>query len=110
MKSRRAVSIIEVLVALVVFSIAALGSAAALTMSARAQRSAVARREALSALRSQAELLAAAPCAILTDGQGAVNAVTVHWTVSPSDSLTLVTLTATHAGTRTLLRIEVACE
>jgi Tfp pilus assembly protein PilV len=109
-KLRRAVSIVEVIVALTVFSVAALGSAAALTVSVRAQRNAAARREALSALQSQEEVLALVPCALLTGGQRGVNAVTVQWTVTLSDSLARVALSASHRGTRTSLRAEVVCE
>ena len=110
MKLRRAVSIVEVIVALTVFSVAALGSAAALAVSVRAQRNAAARREALSALQSESEVLASTPCALLAGGQRAVNGVTVRWTVVPSDSLARIALSASHRGTRTSLRAEVACE
>lgn len=109
-KLRRAVSIVEVIVALTVFSVAAIGSAAALAVSLRAQRNAAARREALSALESQSESLAAVPCALLADGNRVVGGVAVRWTVALSDSLARVTLLAMHRGTRTVLRTEVACE
>jgi prepilin-type N-terminal cleavage/methylation domain-containing protein len=109
-KLRRAVSIVEVIVALAVFSVAALGSAAALTVSVRAQRNAAARREALSALQAQAETLASVPCATLASGQGVVNAVTIQWAVARSDSLVRVALSARHRGTQTSLHTEVVCE
>ena len=98
------------IVALVVFSIAALGSAAALTVSARMQLNAAARREALSALQSQAGALALLSCATLAAGQRVVGAVTVQWSVEPSDTLARVTLVAVHRGTHTSLQTEIACE
>jgi Tfp pilus assembly protein PilV len=109
-KLRRAVSIVEVIVALTVFSVAALGSAATLAVSVRAQRNAAARREALSALQSQSEVLGSVPCALLTGGHRVVNGVAVQWTTALSDSLARVVLSASHHGTRTSLRAEVACE
>lgn len=110
MKLRRAVSIVEVMVALVVFSVGALGSAAALTVSVRAQRSAAARREAMGALRSQAGVLAPEPCTMLASGQQMIGAVNVQWTVALSDSLARIALVALHRGTRSSLHTEVACE
>ena len=86
---RRAVSIIEVVVALVVFCVGALGSAAALTVSVRAQRLAAARRDATAALILQADALASLPCTALAGGQQAIGAVTVRWTVADRKSTRL---------------------
>lgn len=110
MKLRRAVSIVEVIVALAVFSVAALGSAAALAVAVRAQRNATVRREALNALEAQTEILSATPCALLAGGQRVVNGVSVLWTVTRSDSLARLVISASHRGTRTSLGTEVACE
>jgi hypothetical protein len=79
-------------------------------VSLRAQRNAAAHREALSALQSQVEVLAGIPCTLLTDGVRVVDSVVVRWTVVRSDSLVRVTFLASHRGTRTVLRTEVACE
>lgn len=109
MHKPKAVSVVEVLVALVVFSIAALGSAAVLGFAARATAAASARREAVGALRLRAAMIASTPCDALTNGQGVVAGVTVAWTISVTDSLAIVALRASHRGTSTLMRTEIAC-
>ena len=110
MNNRRAFSVVEVLVALMVFSIAALGSATALGVAARATSAASARREAISALRLRAAIIQSTRCGELADGQAVVAGVAVHWTISVSDSLARVALRALHRGTSTQLWTEVECE
>jgi Tfp pilus assembly protein PilV len=109
MRTRKAVTVVEVLVALVVFSIAALGSAAVLGVAARARAAAAARREAVGALRQRAAMLALIPCDALTIGQSVVAGVTVVWTIAVTDSLAHVALRATHRGISTMLRTEIVC-
>jgi prepilin-type N-terminal cleavage/methylation domain-containing protein len=110
MRNRTAFSIVEVLVALVVFSIAALGSAAALGLSARVQREAVARREALSALELRMATLATLPCDSLTAGTDRIYGVAVTSRVTRTDSLVAIAVTATHKGTTTTLGSERSCD
>jgi Tfp pilus assembly protein PilV len=109
MQMRKAVSVVEVLVALVVFSIAALGSAAVLGFAARATAVAVARREVVSALRLSAAMFASMPCEALATGQGVVAGVPIAWTVTATDSLVQVALRASFRGTSTVMRTEIAC-
>lgn len=110
MRNRKAFSVIEVLVALVVFSVAALGSAAALGLAARMQREAVARREAVSALEFRLATFATLPCDSITVGTAFVNGVTVASRVTRTDSLAAIAVSATHKGTSTSLRSELSCE
>lgn len=110
MQTRHAFSIIEVLVALVVLSVAALGSATILVAAARAQSNALARRQSVDALAAQAAVLGGTPCSALGNGNRVVSGVPVAWTVQVSDSLSLVSIIATNRGTVTGLRTEVVCE
>jgi prepilin-type N-terminal cleavage/methylation domain-containing protein len=109
MRNREAFSIVEVLVALVVFSVAALGSAAALGWSARLQRDAVARRDAVRALEARLVALTTAPCDSVAGGPVVVNGVVVQSAVTRTDSLITVVVAASHKGTTTTLRTEVKC-
>lgn len=109
---RCGVTLVEVLVALVIFSIAALGSGAFIGASARTQMRAAARREALDVLQTKATLLDATSCAALADGTATVAGIAITWTVLwnvAPDSVARVTLLARHRGTSTMLRTEVAC-
>jgi Tfp pilus assembly protein PilV len=109
MRNRTGVTVIEVLVALVVFSIGALGSAAAIAAAARAQAAALARREAVHALQAVAVSIEATPCATLANGQRTIGGVTVAWTTTVTDSLAAVLLRATHRGTTTPFSTEFVC-
>ena len=110
MRNHKAFSVVEVLVALVVFSVAALGSAAALGLAARVQREAVARREAVSALEFRLGSLATLPCDSIVSGAAAINGVAVYTRVTRADSLATVTVTAPHKGTVSTLQMEVRCQ
>jgi prepilin-type N-terminal cleavage/methylation domain-containing protein len=110
MHTRQAFTLVEVLVALVVLSVAALGSATVLVAAARAQSNAWARRQAVDALSAQAAVVAGTPCGALVSGNRVVNGVPVAWMVEMRDSISLVSITATNRGTTTNLRTEVACE
>jgi prepilin-type N-terminal cleavage/methylation domain-containing protein len=107
--TRPAFTVVEVLVALTVFSVAALGSAAAVGSAAREQLRATAQREALDIVRAQSARLTAMPCDSLFSGARTVRAVNVAWTVA-RDSLATITLIGTHRGTTTRLHVEVACD
>lgn len=109
MRNRFAFTVIEVLVALVVFSAAALGSAAAVGLAAREQIRATAKREALDAVRAQSARLMALSCDSLRSGTRNVRDVIVVWTVV-RDSLATVTLVGSLRGTATPLRVEVSCD
>jgi prepilin-type N-terminal cleavage/methylation domain-containing protein len=109
MRRRPAFTVVEVLVALIILSVAALGSAAAVGMAAREHTRAAARRDALDATRAQTALLSAAPCDSLADGQRMIRDVVVQWTV-PRDTIARLSVVARHRGTITALRAEVACE
>jgi prepilin-type N-terminal cleavage/methylation domain-containing protein len=109
MQKRQGVSVIEVLVALVIFSIAALGGAASLGLAARAQRQAAATREAVGALQRQLGALGSTPCSSLASGSSLVGSVQVSWTVAVTDSLATIAASAVHRGTTTTMRTEVAC-
>lgn len=109
MRLRRAVTLVEVLVALIVFSIGALGSAAALCVSARAASRAAARRESLAALEATADSLRAQPCAAMVNGERTADQVSVRWSVAPSDSVVGIVISATLRGVPAVLRTEVSC-
>ncbi|HKS06898.1 MAG TPA: hypothetical protein VJR92_11330 [Gemmatimonadaceae bacterium] len=109
MHSRPAFTVVEVLVALIVFSAAALGSAAAVGFAAREQLRAAAKREALDVVRAQSVRLTAVPCDSVGNGARTLRDVRVTWSVV-RDSLATFTVTGALRGTVTTLRIEVACE
>ena len=102
-------TVVEVLVALIVFSIAALGSAATLGHASRQHAAAAARREATGVLRTYAAVLSALTCDDVASGGALTNGVPVTWTVTRDDSVAQVTLTAAYRGTVTTLRTEVLC-
>jgi prepilin-type N-terminal cleavage/methylation domain-containing protein len=110
MHTRPGVTLIEVLVALVVFSVAALGSAAALGVAARARQTESARREALSALQLRAATMAVTRCDSLASGEGVVGGVDVSWNVSIADSLAHLSLLAMHRNVLTRLDTDVVCQ
>jgi prepilin-type N-terminal cleavage/methylation domain-containing protein len=109
MRNQKAFSVVEVLVALVVFSIAALGSAAALGLSARVQREAVARREAVSALEFRMATFTTLPCDSITIGAVVINGVQVVTQVMRTDSLATIAVSAVHKGTSTTVAKELPC-
>jgi Tfp pilus assembly protein PilV len=106
---RAGISLVEILVALTVFSIAGLGSAAAIAWAAREQARAAWRREAISAVRWQIASLGAAPCDSLSSGARSVRGVFVAWTVE-RDSVIRVRVAASHRGTSARVAFEAACE
>jgi prepilin-type N-terminal cleavage/methylation domain-containing protein len=112
-KRRSGVTLVEVLVALVILSIAALGSGAFIGASARTQLRAAARREALDALQYKASLLEATSCGAIASGAGTVGGIALSWAVAWSgtstDSVAHLTVVARHRGTETTLRTEVTC-
>jgi prepilin-type N-terminal cleavage/methylation domain-containing protein len=110
LQSRRGVTVVEVLVALVVLSIAALGSAATIGLSATMQHRAASLRRALEAVRLQATILEALPCTDLADEAAVVNGIAVRWRVRSAESHAAVALTADHRGATAVLRTEVSCE
>lgn len=107
--SRPAFTVVEVLVALIVFSAAALGSAAAVGFSAREQLRAAAQREALDVVRAHSARLTALPCDSVSNGSRTMRDVNVTWSIA-RDSLATITVTGSLRGTATSLRVEVACE
>jgi Tfp pilus assembly protein PilV len=109
MRTRVAFSVVEVLVALVVFSVAALGTAAALGLAAHAQREAVARREAVNALEFRMATFATLPCDSISIGTVVINGVSVVARVTRTDSLAAIVVSAAHKGTSTTLRMEQPC-
>jgi prepilin-type N-terminal cleavage/methylation domain-containing protein len=109
MPTRSGISVIEVLVALVIFSVAALGSAAALGLAARAQRQAAATREAVVALQRQLGALPVTPCSSLTSGDTLVGPVRVSWTIAIADSLAVIRARAELRGTTMMVQSEAAC-
>ncbi len=108
-KKRFAFSVVELLVALVVFSVAALGGAAALAAAARNQNIAAARRVAVAELRRQAAELDAQACDQLASGRNVIAGGDVTWTVAVTDTLALIRIVAHVRGISTTLRTEVAC-
>jgi prepilin-type N-terminal cleavage/methylation domain-containing protein len=110
LQSRRGVTVVEVLVALVVLSIAALGSAATIGLSATMQHRAASLRRALEAVRLQATILEALPCTDLADETAVVNGIEIRWRVRRAESHAAVALTADHRGATAALRTEVSCE
>jgi prepilin-type N-terminal cleavage/methylation domain-containing protein len=110
MRNRKAFSVVEVLVALVVFSVAALGCAAAVGIAARVQREAIARRAAVNALELRLASLSTMPCETVTDAAGIINEVPVLTRVTRTDSLATYAVTAIHGATTTTLRMEVPCD
>jgi prepilin-type N-terminal cleavage/methylation domain-containing protein len=110
MRNRHAFSVVELLVALMILSVAVLGTTAAVGLAARAQREAIARREAIGALESRLASLSMSPCASLTNDSVLLGGVTVTALVERTDSLASILLSATHRGTSSALRAEVACE
>ena len=109
MRIRIAFTVVEVLVALIVLSVAALGSAAAVGSAAREQMRATSKREALDVVRAQAARLSALPCDSLAAGQRMVRNVALAWSVT-RDSVAVVDVSARHRGTVTALRMEFTCE
>lgn len=109
MRTRIGFSVVEVLVALIIFSVAALGSAAAVGMAAREHLRASAKRDALDAVRVSAARLTSTPCDSLVAGAHLTRGITVEWTVE-RDSLVRVALSASYRGATVLLRAEVVCE
>lgn len=99
----------EVLVALVVLAIAALGSAATLGFATRMQSRAAALREAYTALRAQAALVAAVPCTSIVADSVRRGDVTVSWQVDPGDGVVFVRFRAQGRGVVAELPGEVTC-
>jgi prepilin-type N-terminal cleavage/methylation domain-containing protein len=106
---RSGVSVVEVLVALVILSIAAMGSAATIGYSARAQQRAASLRRSLDALRIRAAEMEASACVALANGSTVVDSVAVTWDVEVSPAFARVTLRAAHRGVTSALRTEVPC-
>lgn len=110
MRNQHAFSVVELLVALIILSVAVLGTTAAVGLAARAQREAIARREAIGALESRLASLSMSPCDSLTNGSVLLAGVSVSARVERTDSLAAIRLSATHRGTSTALRVEISCE
>ena len=106
---RSGVSVVEVLVALVILSIAALGSAATIGYSARAQQRAASLRRSLEALRIRAAEIEVSPCASLASGNAVADSVVVTWQIEAAETSVGVTLTATYRDVTSTLRTEVPC-
>jgi Tfp pilus assembly protein PilV len=110
MRNRPAFSVVEVLVALVLLSIAVLGSTATIGLAARAQRNATARREAVNALEHRLASLSLAACDSIAASTAVINGVSVTTAVARSDSLVALVVSTSHKGTATSLTMEVACQ
>jgi type II secretory pathway pseudopilin PulG len=109
MRNPTAFTIVEVLVALIVFTVAALGSAGTLSVAFRTNQTVIARRLALNALQSQASAMTDVPCASISAGGSVSNGVALSWTADVADSLARVVLAAEFRGTHTTLRTEFKC-
>ena len=110
MDNRHGLSVVEVLVALVVFSVAALGSAAALGLASRVQREAIARRVAVNAAELRMASHITTPCDSIAAGTVIVGSVPVVSSVFRTDSLATITVHVAYKGTSTTLRSDIACE
>jgi prepilin-type N-terminal cleavage/methylation domain-containing protein len=106
---RSGVSVVEVLVALVILSIAAMGSAATIGYSARAQQRAASMRRSLEALRLRAAEIEVTPCTSLTSGSAILDSVVVTWDAQPAGATVGVALSAGYRGVTSTLRTEVPC-
>lgn len=102
-------TLVEVLVALVVLSVAALGAAAVLGYSARAQHRAVAIRAALDAVRARASAVTASECGALTSGGDSVGGIPLRWDVERDSLRAAITMTGGRPGAAVTLRTEVPC-
>lgn len=109
LRIRRGTTVVEVLIALIILSIAALGSAATLAYSARQQFRARTLREAYDALRMQGVYIETQSCAALADGHSVRDGLTVRWTVERGEMSARVTMTADVAGVAPTLVTEVWC-
>src|SRR6476661_7694027 len=82
---RRAFTVVEVLVALVIVTVGLLGVAGASASALRASNAALREREAVTRASSRLALLAAAGCTIATDGTLSPSTGLVdRWSVGPS--------------------------
>lgn len=102
-------TVVEVLVALLVFSLGALGSAAALSVAARTHAVAAAKREALDAARRQRVALTTTPCANLVSGGTTLGAARVTWIVTYDGSLASIALRSTVRGATVYFSTAIAC-
>jgi Tfp pilus assembly protein PilV len=109
MKNSTGITLVVVLVALLIFSVAALGSAAALGVAARARTDALAKRRALAVLEAQAARLVSLSCATLANGQATLDGISVTWNVTKSDTLAHATLMALARGNIVSLDAERVC-
>lgn len=100
----------EVLVALVVFSVAALGSASALSVAARATMLAQARQQAVAALLSDLAVVAATPCAGRFNREGDVGGVRVRRTVEILGEYARVEVSAPLHGASVAFSAELQCD
>jgi len=89
MPKRRGLTVIEVIVAMLIFSIGALGLAAGSAAVARQISSNNLRVRAASAARSRAELAHALPCGSLSSGNERNAGIHSTWEVAQSGALTL---------------------
>jgi len=89
MPKTRGVTLIEVVIAILVFAVAGLGLAASSAAIARQISSNTLRARSVTIARWRAETAAATPCSSINAGQSAVPAIASAWTVSGTIARTI---------------------
>lgn len=97
---RHAFTLVEVLVAIVVFSVGILGLAAAGTFLVAQVREAGAFSHAASLSSTVLDSLRASPCTAIAGGTGSRGAASLRWTASPTGSVVAVTAIVSITGRR----------
>jgi prepilin-type N-terminal cleavage/methylation domain-containing protein len=109
--NRRAFTLVEVLVALMIMGVGVAALVSALTGDRRLRDMAAAHTFAADRARERAELLAILPCAADTSGMAASAWATEHWRASPSRSQWSLTDSVVFARSTVplVIRATVAC-
>src|SRR5688572_5733853 len=89
MPKTRGVTLIEVVIAILVFAVAGLGLAASSAAIARQISSNTLRARSVAIARARAETAAATSCSSISAGQSAAPAIASEWTVSGTNARTL---------------------
>jgi hypothetical protein len=110
MQSRTAFTLTEVLVALILVTIAVLGSATAIRAAARVQMHAAALRTVANELEARVAQLSATPCDAIATNTVASNGATIRWTAVPTSAAVRLEIRGELRDASASRSLEVACE